>query len=137
MNYDVYMPSESLQKLKELPWEKKLFVALSRYDLTTKDNLILLDRWDSADTWVWKGPTSVEGINCSCGFAGVDNHVAWKFKEAGYRVVNPSRDIVTVHVHNVHINNYREGGSPNGAVKADNICPEPYAFHPPIKISEI
>lgn len=137
MNTDIYMPPESLKQLQALPWERNLFVALARYDLTTSGKLILLDRWDSADTWVWRGTVNVENINCSCGNPGVDNHIAWKFKAAGYHVVNPSRDIVTVHVHNVHINNYREGGNPNGAVKADQICPEPYAFHTPIKISEI
>jgi hypothetical protein len=139
-NSDIYLLPETLEKLKGLQWEKdgrKLFVALSRYDLTSDGSLVLLDRWDTADTWVWKGKCPVQGIQCPCGYPGVDNHIAWKFKEAGYHVVNPSRDIVTVHQHLVQINNYRQTGHSSSPVKADQICPEPYAFHTPIHIDQI
>lgn len=123
-NSDIYIDAENLNKLKNLPWsDKKLFVALSRYDETKLGTKTLLDRPDSQDFWAWKSDCNVTGAQCPIGVPGSDNSIAWKFKEAGYEVINPSKDIVTCHLHNVHINNYRDE---QGNVKADQICPPPY-----------
>jgi hypothetical protein len=136
-NSDIYFTSEDVEKIRNLPWEKNLFVALSRWDQTAKGNLVLLDRPDTADAWCWKGKSPIINMQCSCGNPGVDNHLAWLAKEAGYYVVNPSRDIKARHLHNVKGNNYRVDSKPDGAIIADQICPEPYYFHKPIHISEI
>jgi spore cortex formation protein SpoVR/YcgB (stage V sporulation) len=139
-NSDIYFEPEEVTKIKNLPWDKylKLFVALSRWDvykdLTT---VTLLDRPDSADTWVWKGFCAVKEANCPIGVPGVDNSLAYKFSAAGYNVVNPSRDIITRHLHLVKGNNYRVDSKIDGAVKADMLCPEPYTFHTPIFSNEI
>lgn len=136
-NSDIFFIPETLEQLRSLPWDQKLFVALSRYDVTSGGAHVLLDRWDSQDTFVWRGECNVRDADCPLGFAGSDNSLCWKFKAAGYKVVNPSRDIKTMHLHLVQVNNYREGGNNRNAVKADHICPEPYHLVTPCKISEI
>lgn len=133
-NNDIYITPDNLEKLKNLHWDRKLWVSLARWDVSTGGNLTLLDRPDTADGWAWVGNCNINNANCPIGFAGSDNNLAWLAKESGYIVINPSRDIRIFHLHNVKINNYRDG---KGNIKADQICPEPYHFHPPIFISEI
>jgi len=136
-NSDIIIPALALGQLRSLPWEKKLYVALSRWDIGREGTLQLLDRPDSADVFAWYGPAEIEGCKCSPGFPGFDNRIAHEFHAAGYKVVNPSRDIITEHLHLIQKNNYRQGGNPDGAVLANQICPEPYFFHPPIHIHQI
>lgn len=133
-NSDIFIEPEDLQKLKDIPWNKKLFVALSRYELT-QEGAFLLDRPDTADWHTFKGYCEVDDAHCPQGFAGSDNSIAYKFQSKGYKVVNPSRSIRVNHLHNVLGNNYRVNGT--GEVIAKFVCPEPYAFHPPIKSDEI
>lgn len=134
-NSDIFIESKELDKLKSLPWDQNLGVCLSRWDLTT-EGAFLLDRQDSADFWAVKGPCSIKNFSCSNG-PGVDNRLAWELNNAGYKVVNPSRDIATYHLHLQGGNNYREGNKPDGAVIQSTICPEPYMLHPPIFIKQI
>lgn len=131
-NADIFITSQELSKLKELPWERNLGVCLSRHDLGP-EGAFLLERGDSADFWAVKGPCRIKDFCCTHG-PGVDNSLAWKLNESGYYVINPSRSIQVMHLHNVKINNYR---NEIGDVIANTICPEPYFFHLPIKISEI
>lgn len=132
-NSDIYIEPKELKIIKSIPWNNKLFLGLSRFD-TGPEGSFLLDRRDSQDTYVWYSHCNVENLNCPLGFAGVDNHTLYKFKEAGYNVINPSKSIITNHLHNVKINNYRNEG---GDVRADQICGEPYFFAAPQFLHEI
>lgn len=135
-NSDIYIEAIDLNKIKNLNWSsRKLCLALARWDEFKTGRIQLLDRADTADFWAFKCPCDVENAHCALGFPGVDNSVAWKFMNSGYKVVNPSKDIITRHLHNVKGNNYRQNG--DGAVIATQICPEPYHFHKSISISEI
>lgn len=133
MNNDIYIKSNELEKLKLLPWSQKLFVGLSRWDIGPEGSF-LLDRPDSQDSYIWFEKCEITRALCPIGNPGSDNHILYKFQAAGYKVVNPSKSIVTLHLHNVKINNYRDS---NGNVKSTQICPEPYYFAKPIFISEI
>lgn len=132
-NSDIFIEADELNRLKSLSWEKDLGVCLSRYDLKPEGSF-LVERIDSADFWAVKGPCRIKNFCCSHG-PGVDNRLAWELKAVGYHVINPSYDIQVMHLHNYGGNNYRKEGF--GDVEAKTICPEPYFFHPPIKISEI
>jgi hypothetical protein len=136
-NSDIIIPTKALHQLSDLPWEKKLYVGLSRWDIGREGTLQLLNRPDSADVFAWYGPAEIKGCKCSPGFPGFDNRIAYEFHASGYKVVNPSLDIITKHLHLVQKNNYRQDGKPDGAVLANQICPEPYFFHPPIHIKQI
>jgi len=123
-NLDVSFDQENLHKLKEFfkICGSKTFAALTRWDVT-KEGVFLLERADSQDTFCFTGITSNINIPCACG-PGWDNRFVWEFNNAGYACVNPSKDIVTEHLHQVKRNNYRDEKS--GAVIASTICPEPY-----------
>lgn len=138
-NADIYVLPEDIVAIKELPWATKanMFVALSRWDETSAGTFILLDRPDTADFWCWKGQSVVKNANCPLGWPGVDNSIAYKFQEVGYKVINPSRSIKTRHLHLVKIYNYRDEGKPDGAVKGEQLCHPPYVMHPPIFSHEI
>lgn len=132
-NSDIFIEKEELNKLKSLPWEKNLAVCLSRYDLTI-EGAFQLDRNDSADFWAVKGPCKIKEFPCKCG-PGIDNRVAWELNNVGYYIVNPSRDLQVMHLHQSIGNNYRD--METGAVKAETICSPPYFFHEPIFIKDI
>ena len=56
----------------------------------------------SQDAWVFTGINIVNVPAPFCpGERGCDNHLAWLFKEAGYKVLNPSIDIRAIHLHTV------------------------------------
>lgn len=134
-NSDIYITPDNLEKFKNLPWEKNLFVALSRHDITKLGNLVHLERWDSQDFFAWKNKCLIESADCPIGFPGSDNGICYKFKEKGYQVINPSKDLITCHLHNIqNTNNYRDE---EGNVKADQICPEPYHLITPHFIKDI
>lgn len=128
MNSDIYIESEELNNLKSLPWNDRLFCGLSRYD-TGPEGSFLLERQDSQDSYIWLSKCPVENADCPIGMAGSDNSILYKFHAAGYKVINPSKSIITHHLHNVKINNYRVGG--NGDVIGSHVCPEPYFFAKP------
>lgn len=133
MNCDIFIEPAELQKIKDLPWNQKLYVPLSRFELTP-EGAFPLERNDSADTFIFSSPCDITTANCPLGYPGIENSLAWKFQEKGYKVRNVSKSIITMHLQQVKINNYRDE---NGNVKAGMICKEPYAFHPPIKSEEI
>jgi len=128
-NSDIFFQDDAVKLLKEYPWDKvKTFMGLSRHDVTPLGDHALLDRRDSQDAFVWHGKCNITGMECPLGFPGVDNRFMRKASEAGYKVLNPARDIKALHLHNVKINNYRDA---NNNVKGDQICPEPYYFVAP------
>ena len=59
------------------------------------------------------------------GIRGCDNRLAYEIKEAGYKILNPSKSIVTVHIHSSNKGNL----NPN-----QETIPEPYLTLQPIKL---
>lgn len=60
------------------------------------------------DVWVFKAPLRINPrlADMTMGYMGCDNKIAHIAKEAGYRVVNPSKSIKTVHWHNSEYRTY-------------------------------
>lgn len=135
MNSDIFIEPADLEKIKNLNWQNKLFVALSRHDVHEGGTFTLLDRQDSQDFFCWSNKCTVDNAFCALGMCGFDNSICWKFHEKGYKVVNLAKDIVIKHLHLVLGNNYREGGL--GPVKSTHICGPPYFFAAPCFISDI
>jgi hypothetical protein len=137
-NADIYLLPKTLEQLKDLPWEKKkLFIGLSRWDQHHSGKLVHLSRWDSQDSFIWKGRCPITTQMCPLGWPGSDNSALFHFKNAGYSVYNPSNDIQTVHLHNVQIYNYRQDSKVDGAIKGSQLCAEPYHLCTPCNISDI
>jgi len=95
--------------------------ALSRWD-DLNDKCVLFDRKDSQDVWAFVG--EVKKLNYASfnfGVAGCDNRIAHELKSAGYRVLNPSKNVHALHLHNTNFRTY----------DANDKVPMPYHFiHP-------
>jgi hypothetical protein len=96
--------------------KQKEVYALSRWDWINENNIKLFNRQDSQDTWIIKGKAENIVGNFTLGKRGCDNRIAYEFKNAGYKISNPSLSIKTYHVHNSGIRNYTHHDS----------VPEPY-----------
>jgi hypothetical protein len=84
--------------------------ALSRWDEDEEGNITLFERVDSQDAWAFRYPIrkNIHG-GFNIGIPGCDNRIAHELNEAGYRVLNPSKDVRFIHRHNSRVRNYVPG----------------------------
>jgi hypothetical protein len=88
--------------------------ALTRWDYINEHNVKFFDRRDSQDTWMWRGKLENVIGGFSLGKRGCDNRIAHEFRDAGYRIMNPSRSIKTYHVHTSNVRNYTQNDVVHG-----------------------
>ncbi len=88
---------------------------MTRYDIKDGEP-VFFDRWDSQDSWWFKG--AMKNINApfNLGHPGCDNSLAYLLKQAGYNVTNPSRTVKTYHLHSNDTRNWW----------GKSVIPEPY-----------
>jgi hypothetical protein len=110
-NSDIYF-DHSLSKINYTNIEHKCF-ALLRYDQTPTGVKIIftrngMPRDDSQDCWIFKSPINlpIDKLDFSLGTLGCDSIFATILHDAGLKVVNPSFDIITTHVHNTQFRTY-------------------------------
>jgi hypothetical protein len=99
--------------------------ALTRYDYHHTLPSQLFDRPDSQDTWVFNGFEGLSNVayaDFTMGVGGCDNRLAHELKEAGFEVLNPSRSILTFHLHDVPLRTFNE---------SVERVPPPYLLLPP------
>jgi hypothetical protein len=111
-NTDIYF-DETIARINYENIKNKMF-ALLRYDLdedykTTK----IFTEWgipreDSQDSWAFVSPLEINynDINFEFGTLGCDSVFAAKVHDTGIKVLNPSLDIVSVHVHGSNFRTY-------------------------------
>ena len=80
--------------------------ALARWEWRPDGSATHFYRPDSQDSWIVRGKVENVNANFPFGIPGSDNKLAYQFKEAGYKISNPSKTIKTYHVHNSNIRNY-------------------------------
>jgi len=106
VNSDIYM-DRSLFRLYDYDFSNT-FLALSRYE----HNNIALGHISSCsqDTWIFQSPLRVDLslIDFPFGMAGCDNRLARIIHDAGYRVLNPCRSIITYHMHSSRYRTYNQ-----------------------------
>ena len=96
-NSDIYT-DRSLFLLSDYDFSNT-FLALSRYE---DGNVGIGNKGRcSQDTWIFRSPLRVDLslIDFPFGMAGCDNRLARIMHDAGYRVLNPCRSIMTYHMH--------------------------------------
>jgi len=98
-NSDMFFPNSSMHHYKHLnPGE---VWALSRWDEGKNKERKLWNHRDSQDVWAWKGAMVLrEPADFTLGLPGCDNRIAKILLNSGYKVLNPSINVQTVHVHN-------------------------------------
>ena len=107
---------DTLKNLNESELDNK-FVALTRWDLFTENNQWYVRFFNhpwkgeitmgmlSQDSWIFKTPIHIDDrSNFLMGKPGCDNRIVQIYHELGYDVINPSKKIVTKHL---HASNYR------------------------------
>lgn len=123
-NLDIVIPKETLQSVRSFV-DKNTILALSRWDVDARGRESLYDTEESQDCWIFKGsPINAPEINFGTGIPGCDNSIAYILSEAGYTVINPSKQLKTLHYHSVPIRNYV-------ANREQITIPKPYKFLPP------
>ena len=81
--------------------------ALSRWDYLESGVAVLFDRKDSQDVWIFNGAAkNIHNCNFNLGTPGCDNRIAYEIKQAGYNVLNPSKTIHAIHLHNSQLRTY-------------------------------
>jgi hypothetical protein len=100
-NSDIYF-DDSLAYCKMI--RKNQVFALCRWN-GVNGTTEFYDRRDSQDVWIWTGIMTVK-CNFGLGIPGCDNAIAYKFMEAGYKVISPSKSIKAIHLHESGIRNY-------------------------------
>jgi len=125
-NCDIIIPDSSLQMMAGNLKPGEVY-CLTRWDIMGS-GIRLYDSASSQDAWVFRGPPKQNiGGEYFFGHPGVDNRFAAELNDAGYRVLNPSRDIRTYHLH-------LTGHRPNN--KPENRVPLPYLFVAPHRLGE-
>jgi hypothetical protein len=110
-NNDIYFPEKiSLLWLKILSYSD--FIILSRHE---DSGIFRKEIGDSQDSWVFKGkPNILKACDFYFGIPGCDNRIAYVFHSVGYRVLNPSKTIISIHNHSSQVRNYSEKDRING-----------------------
>lgn len=127
-NSDIEIPHATLARLDAVLAADEVF-ALSRWDVDRYGNRRLFDLACSQDVWAFRGPPREHiGGRYPFGVPGVDNRFAHELQAAGYDVLNPARDIQTLHHH-------LSGHRPHNL--AQNRVPGPYLFVRPHRLGEM
>lgn len=112
-NSDIYFPSvELLHKIK--PNE---CYALTRWN-KLGSQIKFFNRIDSQDSWVFRGVIKNVKANFTSGMWGCDNRLLYEIQKAGYKILNPSLSIKSIHLHEVDNRNYER--------TPENTVPQPY-----------
>lgn len=114
-NTDIFFDN-SLKELESFDFSNK-FLALTRWDVLFKDNQWLMQYYDfpwrgdlrtsmfSQDTWIFKSPIKIsDDMDFNMGKPGCDNRIVQVLNDLGYDVNNPSKLIITKHL---HLSNHR------------------------------
>jgi len=98
LNNDISL-TNTFRNLKPLSGD---FIALTRWDkFDVKSHAKLLQGTglDSQDTWAWYGISKIKEADFYMGIPGCDNKITYIANQCGYKLKNPSIDVVTIHNH--------------------------------------
>lgn len=101
-NSDIYF-DETLKLVNQ--YNPNYCLALTRWEVE-KTGIRFLNRRDSQDVWIFKGKARDVKGDFGLGVPGCDNAIAFRFEQAGYKVINPSRTIKTYHLHQSGVRTY-------------------------------
>ena len=122
-NSDIYF-DKSLACVKYLSGNEGF--ALSRWNVV-KGGVVLYNRQDSQDTWIFKGEIKKVYADFEIGRLGCDNRIAYELEQAGYDVLNPALTIKANHLH-------LEERTENQNHDKSKTVPPPYKYVVPIEI---
>src|ERR1035437_1076490 len=105
-NSDIYFLDADIALMQNIKPDE--CYALTRYDVQADGSAIFLNRVDSQDCWVFKGPIKAIKADWFLGRPGCDNRLAFELQQAGYQVLNPSLTIKSYHIHLSQVKSYNK-----------------------------
>jgi len=84
------------------------FISLSRWDILPDGNVRHYDIPYSQDAWIFKSPININKADFTLGKLGCDNRITYLAMKSGLIVTNPSKKIITKHL---HLSNFRSDSS--------------------------
>ena len=108
----------TISSLNDVDMSNRVY-CLTRWDLYKTNNvdefqIRFFDVDMSQDCWIFRGDVSGIEADFTLGKPGCDNKIAYLFLEGGYTVYNPSRTIVTKHLHISSFRTYTHRDTING-----------------------
>jgi hypothetical protein len=113
-NTDIYFDEEL--RVLELVQDPGTVFALTRWDVQADGSARFFNRYNSQDSWVFKGQIRDVGGDYFIGTPGCDNRLVHELRTANYHVVNPAFSIKSFHLHQSMVRPYLNGEGP-GAVR--------------------
>lgn len=104
-NTDIYF-NESLKLVDKINHFEKKCLALGRWDIINDSKLRFCQNDYSQDTWIFKGKIRNLNGDIPLGIVGCDNKIANEISKGGYKIINPSLSIITIHYHRSSFRNY-------------------------------
>ena len=104
-NSDIYFPISSMHHYDHL--KNGEVWALSRWDELKNKGRKLYNHKDSQDSWVWRDEMMLKmDADFTLGLPGCDNRIAKILSDSGYKVLNPSKTVQTIHLHSSNKRTY-------------------------------
>lgn len=104
-NADIYF-NETLSSIRTVGLED-MFIALTRWDEDKTGKLREFNNEYSQDVWIFKTPVRTLCITeAELGTWTCDAKIGKSIYEAGYKIINPSKEVKSCHVHSSNIRNY-------------------------------
>lgn len=104
-NADIWIDEANAKKIKSVNFTNRA-LALSRWDQDVNGFKKHFNYDFSQDTWIFKGHPKPVRCDSFLGIMQCDGRFAHELHEAGYEVINPSKDIQTFHIHKSGERNY-------------------------------
>lgn len=126
LNSDCFIDEENIKLILDNIKNKQVY-CLSRWDINNFEPFKTkhFDVGVSQDAWIFLGKMeNLKFKDFKMGKPGCDNRIAYEFDQAGYTVLNPSKDVKVYHYHFSNIRTYGD----NTIEKEKNRIPKPYKF---------
>jgi len=100
LNSDCFLDEDAIGLIKK-NIKKNQCYCLTRWDIIDEsmENIMFYNRMDSQDAWVFKGKLVAMNADFKMGTDGCDNALCYELYKRGYKILNPSLDIVVAHYH--------------------------------------
>tara|TARA_R110000824_G_scaffold282940_4_gene471218 strand:- start:10984 stop:11676 length:693 start_codon:yes stop_codon:yes gene_type:complete len=97
-NADIII-EESIKYIRDIKIEN-FFLCLTRYDIQKNGTTTYPpNHFGTQDTWIYKAPIISKNSDFYLGRLGCDNRIPYIMEQNGYKVSNPSKQIITKHLH--------------------------------------
>jgi len=105
-NNDI-MFNSTIKKLERFFFSKATFVALTRIE--SDGTLFRKEKEDSQDVWAYFGNNNIlKNCDFHLGLLGCDSRVIYEAWTKNYIIVNPSKSIQCMHIHDCNIRSYTQ-----------------------------